>query len=106
MKISKVNALPFLIVFLLPVHGFSIGNAVPDTLGKGKSAVQTQEETLLLLPDTILLKKHITTLADDAMEGRETGTAGEKLAYEYLSGEFRRSGLLPKGTQGYIQPFP
>lgn len=45
------------------------------------------------------------TLADDKMEGRETGTEGEKLAYEYISTEFRKLGLLPKGEAGYTQPF-
>ena len=56
-------------------------------------------------PDTLLLKQHILTLADDKMEGRETGTEGEKLAYEYISTEFRKLGLLPKGEAGYAQPF-
>jgi hypothetical protein len=56
-------------------------------------------------PDTLLLKQHILTLADDKMEGRETGTEGEKLAYEYISTEFRKLGLLPKGEAGYTQPF-
>ncbi|MBL0074086.1 MAG: M20/M25/M40 family metallo-hydrolase [Bacteroidetes bacterium] len=60
----------------------------------------------VLIPDTLLLKQHITILSDDKMEGRETGTAGEKMAYEYLSAEFRKVGLLPKGSAGYIQPFP
>lgn len=60
----------------------------------------------VLSPDTLLLKQHITILSDDKMEGRETGTAGEKMAYEYLSAEFRKVGLLPKGSAGYIQPFP
>ncbi|MBK8416239.1 MAG: hypothetical protein IPL22_18090 [Bacteroidetes bacterium] len=52
----------------------------------------------VLIPDTLLLKQHITILSDDKMEGRETGTAGEKMAYEYLSAEFRKVGLLPKGS--------
>jgi aminopeptidase YwaD len=60
----------------------------------------------VLSPDTLLLKQHITILSDDKMEGRETGTAGEKMAYEYLSAEFRKVGLMPKGSAGYIQPFP
>jgi aminopeptidase YwaD len=55
--------------------------------------------------DTLIIKKHISILASDEMEGRETGTEGEKRAYEYISSEFRKLGLLPKGTSGYIQPF-
>lgn len=53
------------------------------------------------------LQSHISYLADDKLEGRRTGSAGEKLAYEYISAQFRKNGLLPKGDNGgYIQEFP
>lgn len=52
------------------------------------------------------LKKHISKLASDKFEGRETGTAGEKRSYEYIDSQFRAIGLEPKGSQGYLQPFP
>ncbi|MDP4263723.1 MAG: M28 family peptidase [Bacteroidota bacterium] len=51
------------------------------------------------------LKGHISYLADDKLEGRRTGTNGEKLAMEYISGQFKAIGLLPKGTSQYYQPF-
>jgi hypothetical protein len=52
------------------------------------------------------LKSTITYLASDCLEGRRTGTPGEKLAYEYLSGEFKKTGLTPKGSAGtYLQAF-
>jgi hypothetical protein len=51
------------------------------------------------------LKKHIQALASDAFEGRETGTAGEKKAYDYISKEFKSAGLKPKGEDGFLQPF-
>lgn len=52
------------------------------------------------------LQTHIQYLADDKLEGRRTGSAGEKLAYEYISGEFAKSGLAPKGDNGgFIQAF-
>jgi len=52
------------------------------------------------------LQTHIQYLADDKLEGRRTGSAGEKLAYEYISGEFAKSGLIPKGDNGtFIQAF-
>lgn len=54
----------------------------------------------------INLKTHITFLADDKLEGRRTGTNGERLAYNYLSDQFRAIGLTAKGDSGtYIQPF-
>ena len=51
------------------------------------------------------LRNHIQYLADDKLEGRRTGTNGEKLAMEYISNQFKTIGLLPKGTDGYYQAF-
>jgi Peptidase family M28/PDZ domain len=52
------------------------------------------------------LKSEITYLASDPLEGRRTGTEGEKLAYEYLSGQFRKIGLIPMGDDNtFIQTF-
>lgn len=52
-----------------------------------------------------LLKKHITTLASDEFGGREPGTKGEVLAYNYIIKQYKEIGLAPKGTEGYLQPF-
>ncbi len=78
----------------------------PDSLQAKTMSLLLGKDGQVLSPDTVLLKNHIGILASDQMEGRETGTKGEQLAYEYITGEFRKAGLLPKGTQGYIQPFP
>ncbi|MFN8253990.1 MAG: M28 family peptidase [Ferruginibacter sp.] len=52
------------------------------------------------------LQAHVGFLASDKLEGRRTGSAGEKLAYEYISSEFTKAGLLPKGDNGtFIQEF-
>src|SRR5215218_3595115 len=51
------------------------------------------------------LQKHIGVLSNDSLEGRRTGTAGEQKAIAYISNEFKTIGLLPKGTNGYSQPF-
>ena len=51
------------------------------------------------------LKIHIAYLADDKLEGRRAGSNGEKLAMEYISQQFKANGLLPKGPDGYFQPF-
>lgn len=52
------------------------------------------------------LKTEIGYLASDQLEGRRTGSAGEKLAYEYLANEFKKTGLIPKGDNGsFIQAF-
>ncbi len=52
------------------------------------------------------LQRHISTLASNEYEGRESGSEGEKKAYQYISGQFQSIGLQPAGTEGYLQPFP
>jgi len=48
----------------------------------------------------------IVYLASDELEGRETGTQGERLAYEYISREFKKAGVPPlAGLGSYLQPF-
>jgi hypothetical protein len=52
------------------------------------------------------LKSEITYLSSDQLQGRRTGTAGEKMASEYLSDQFKNIGLIPKGDEGsFIQNF-
>lgn len=52
------------------------------------------------------IRQHIRTLASDSLEGRGTGTAGEKLAIAYITDQFKKIGLQPKGDgNGYTQKF-
>jgi len=52
------------------------------------------------------LQMHISYLADDKLQGRRTGSAGERLAYEYIIDQFSKTGLIPKGEkETYLQEF-
>ncbi|MGE5106831.1 MAG: M28 family peptidase [Sphingobacteriales bacterium] len=52
------------------------------------------------------IQHHVYFLADDKLEGRRTGTNGEKLAYEYIINQFKTAGLQPKGNDGtFLQEF-
>ena len=52
------------------------------------------------------LEKHLSVLASRFMEGRKTGTRGQKNAADYIKKQFREIGLLsPEGLPGYEQPF-
>ena len=55
-------------------------------------------------PDARRWWSHILFLADDKLEGRETGSEGHQRAAEYVAAEFERSGLKPAGASSYIQP--
>jgi Zn-dependent M28 family amino/carboxypeptidase len=48
--------------------------------------------------------QHIAFLADDSLEGRETGSAGHRRAAEYVAGLWQKAGLQPAGAGGFIQP--
>jgi hypothetical protein len=51
------------------------------------------------------IKEDVAFLADDKLEGRQTGTQGEILASEYLVKRFESLGLQAKGTEGFLQSF-
>jgi len=52
------------------------------------------------------LKRDITYLASDELEGRGVTTRGIKLAADYIAAEFKKAGLKPAGEDGsYFQPF-
>ncbi|WP_405574518.1 M28 family peptidase [Winogradskyella sp. Asnod2-B02-A] len=51
------------------------------------------------------IKEDVAFLANDKLEGRQTGTQGEVLASEYLIKRFKEIGVQPKGTEGFLQSF-
>src|ERR1017187_5490984 len=55
-------------------------------------------------PDGRRWWSHVQYLADDKLEGRNTGSAGHRQAAAYVAGEFERAGLKPAGVEGYLQP--
>jgi len=79
--------------YLLVVLAWSVTNVYGQKLKK--------EDKLLIAN----LQQHVGFLAADKLEGRRTGTAGEKLAMEYISTEFQKIGLQPKGVNTFYQPF-
>ncbi|MDT0553470.1 M28 family peptidase [Urechidicola vernalis] len=51
------------------------------------------------------MQEDVLFLADDKLEGRQTGSEGEQLAADYIIERFKKIGLDPKGTEGYFQAF-
>jgi hypothetical protein len=49
---------------------------------------------------------YVTALANDGMEGRDTGSEAYQRAARYVSAEFEREGLQPAGEHGYFQAVP
>jgi len=51
------------------------------------------------------IKDDVAFLADDKLEGRQTGSDGEKAAADYIAERFKALGLVAKGTNDYFQAF-
>ncbi|HLK50003.1 MAG TPA: M28 family peptidase, partial [Bryobacteraceae bacterium] len=47
---------------------------------------------------------YVEALANDRMQGRETGSPTHRQAADYIAAQFERDGLQAAGTQGFIQP--
>ena len=57
--------------------------------------------------ETSKIKQHIKILASDSLQGRGTGTEGEKMAAAYITSELKKLKLRPMGENGsYLQQFP
>lgn len=72
------------------------------------SGLSAQAQKLKKADNLIInnLKAHVSYLADDKLEGRRAGTAGEQLAMQYIKSQFQTKGLVPKGEGNtFFQPF-
>ncbi len=49
---------------------------------------------------------HITALANDGLQGRDTGSPGYRKAAAYVVAQFERNGLKPAGEHGFYQTVP
>jgi len=71
------------------------------------SPCATQAQTLM--PDSQAVQQmrlDVYTLADDSMQGRETGTVGEQMASRYIVDRYKAIGLAPKGdSTSYLNAF-
>jgi Peptidase family M28 len=58
-----------------------------------------------ITPADLMTRLYI--FADDSMQGRETGTEGNRRGLRYIEGELKRLGLTPMGDNGgYLQEVP
>jgi hypothetical protein len=67
------------------------------------SIVFSQTENIITSEN---IKKHISILASDKLEGRGTSTKGEQKAAKYIAKQFKKLGLKAAGTEGgYFHKF-
>lgn len=66
---------------------------------------QSRSAAHVITPE--MMKPHLKFLADDALEGRETGENGLKVAARYMASVYERLGLKPGANDGsFFQRFP
>ncbi len=75
-------------------------------LGCGTTEYQVHEAPLagVTEPNIENIKGHMHFLADDLLEGRDTGSQGHEIASLYIASEFKKYGLMPGGADdSYFQ---
>ena len=83
------------------------------TVGVAVAACAPADETAQACPNPDTLTEgmdgvmaHVRFLADDALEGREVASQGERCAAEYIASHFEAAGLQPAGEEGsWMQAF-
>lgn len=89
--------LPVLYFLFFAFTFFSCGNSTKHS----GASVDDFASTI----NTTLLEKHLYTLADTSMHGRETASEGEKMAATYIEKEFKLLGLQAAVNGKFIVPF-
>ncbi len=93
----------YLLLFALAISSVSCNTAQ-------NSSTKSQLMTRVDYANTITseeLKEHLYTFAGDEMEGRMTGTEGQRKAAEYLSSFYKSQGISgPNGGDDYYQVIP
>jgi Zn-dependent M28 family amino/carboxypeptidase len=90
------------------------GPAILQTVSEG---TMMRKLFLMLLASTVLASAqspahfdghtwwdYIKVIADDKMEGRDTGSRGERDAQAFVVEQLKKAGLEPAGTNGFYQP--
>ena len=85
---------------------FLLGSTISCTSQKNNVAEVSPTKYLKTITATDL-KKHLYIVASDEMEGRETGSLGQKKAGDYLIKQYQSNKIpFPKGATEYYQRIP
>ncbi len=95
---KKIISFGLLSLLLISCSGSKTTNA---------SKTPFDEVTLINSITAPELKAHLTIVASDEMEGRDTGSKGQKKAGLYLIEQYKKAGIpFPKGATSYYQNVP
>jgi hypothetical protein len=99
MSLQPGRAVRIVLVSLLWISvGFSSSTRADDP-----PALTSDQASALDRISADSLRGHLSFIASDLLEGRDTPSRGLDLAAEYIASQFRRAGLEPVGDDGYFQ---
>lgn len=83
---------------------FALSTSCSSQIGKVANINPVEYITTITAAD---LKTHLQVVASDEMEGRQTGSAGQKKAGNYLINQYKANTVsFPKGATDYYQKIP
>ena len=97
MRITRIPVLPVLaaMVAVTAATASTPAGFAAELMAAARSSIQADD-----------VKRHISALADDALEGREGGSRGGRAAGSYIVSHLEKLGLEPAGDNGsYYQQF-
>src|SRR5882724_3392346 len=77
--------------------------ALASTLAAYTASITPDRKATLDRISAQSLQGHLSFLASDLLEGRDTPSRGLDVAAAYIASQFRRAGLKPVGDDGYFQ---
>ena len=87
------------------LHRLNLISTEQDSATKGTPLRTATATSPKILDEDV--RNHLSYLCSDALEGRFTGSKGEKLASDYVADSFQAFGLEPFTSEGeWIQGFP
>ncbi len=92
------------VIYILAFAFITSSYGINDTIYKSKTLIPDKYISTITPTE---LKTHLFIVAGDAMEGRETGSPGQKKAGKYLIDHYKRNGIpSPIGTSNFYQQIP
>ena len=95
-------------LFLLTIALVSCNTSKKIVASSSTSSITKNDATKYIKSITSeSLKTNLTVVASDEMQGRDTGSEGQKKAGRYLIEQYKKAGIpFPKGATSYYQPVP
>ncbi len=97
---------PLILAVLATVPGALVLLSAPESPASPQIPTAVAAEPSVAVGVVDPVARHVRALTDDALDGRMTGSEGERLAAEYIGRELERLGARPlAGQKSYLVPF-